>query len=77
MNMMEKRKLGVLEVGAVGLDCMSMSGVYGSGDELQGAETLLRAVELGVTLFDTDNVQGDRYGSALSWLRLAGSNDSE
>ena len=58
MNMLKKRKLGDLEVGAIGLGCMSMSGVYGSGDEQQGAETLLRAVELGVTLFDTANGYG-------------------
>ena len=55
---MEKRNLGELEVGAIGLGCMSMSGVYGSGDAEQGARTLLRAVDLGVTLFDTANGYG-------------------
>ena len=55
---MEERNLGDLKVGAVGLGCMSMSGVYGSGDEQQGEETLLRAVDLGVNLFDTANGYG-------------------
>ena len=55
---METRKLGDLEVGAMGLGCMSMSGVYGSGDAEEGAKTLRRAVDLGVTLFDTANGYG-------------------
>ena len=50
--------LGDLKVGGIGLGCMSMSGVYGKGDEVAGEETLLRAVELGVTLFDTANGYG-------------------
>ncbi|MCR9097174.1 MAG: aldo/keto reductase [bacterium] len=55
---MEKRTLGALQVGAIGLGCMSMSGIYGPGDEKAGEETLLRAVDLGVTLFDTANGYG-------------------
>ncbi len=55
---MRTARLGGLEVGAIGLGCMSMSGVYGPGDEAQGEETLRRAVELGVTLFDTANGYG-------------------
>ena len=66
---MKKRKRGSREVGAIGLGCMSMSGIYGAGDEESRAETLVRAVELGVTLFDPDNVQGDRYGDRMAWLR--------
>ena len=55
---MDRRRLGALEVGAIGLGCMSMSGVYGAGDEVEGEKTLLRAVDLGVTLFDTANGYG-------------------
>ena len=55
---MKQVQLGELTVGAMGLGCMSMSGVYGPGDEQQGEETLLRAVDLGVTLFDTANGYG-------------------
>lgn len=55
---METRKLGNLEVGAVGLGCMTISGVYGDGDAEQGVATLRRAVDLGVTLFDTANGYG-------------------
>lgn len=52
---------GALSVSAVGLGCVGMSAEYGSRadwDESRAGITLLRAVELGVTLFDT----ADSYG---------------
>ena len=55
---MQTRKLGKLDVGAIGLGCMSLTGSYGSADAKQGEEVLKRAVELGVTLFDTANAYG-------------------
>jgi aryl-alcohol dehydrogenase-like predicted oxidoreductase len=42
----------------MGLGCMSMSGDYGAHDDAESAATLRRAVELGVTLFDTADVYG-------------------
>jgi aryl-alcohol dehydrogenase-like predicted oxidoreductase len=45
-------------VGAIGLGCMSMSAVYGPGDEASAETTLLRALDLGVTLFDTADIYG-------------------
>jgi len=57
---MKTRKLGDgLEVSALGLGCMGMSWAYGPAPEK--AETfklLARAVELGVTFFDTAEVYG-------------------
>jgi aryl-alcohol dehydrogenase-like predicted oxidoreductase len=54
------RRLGSeLEVSTMGLGCMSMSGTYGSDfDDAESRATLHRAVELGVTLFDTADVYG-------------------
>ncbi len=54
------RKLGRqgLEVGAIGLGCMGMSQSYGAADEGESIATLHRAIELGVTLFDTAEVYG-------------------
>lgn len=47
-----------LTVSAVGLGCMGMSGTYGEVDMPEAEATLLHAVELGVTFFDT----ADSYG---------------
>lgn len=46
------------EVSAVGLGCMGMSFGYGGQAERGSMATLERAVELGVTLFDTAEVYG-------------------
>ena len=56
---MKTRKLGSgLTVSAVGLGCMGMSHGYGRQDERESIRTLHRAVELGVTFFDTAEVYG-------------------
>ncbi|MCH5677093.1 aldo/keto reductase [Streptomyces gilvus] len=47
-----------LEVGVQGLGCMGMSFAYGPSDAKESRATLERALELGVTLFDT----ADAYG---------------
>ncbi|MCM2473731.1 aldo/keto reductase [Rhizobium sp. CG5] len=57
---MKTRKLGSeLTVSALGLGCMGMShGYTPTGDEASSLATLARAVELGVTLFDTAEIYG-------------------
>ncbi len=58
---MQKRTLGksVLEVSAIGLGCMGMSYGYGPPKDRQEMVALIRrAVELGVTFFDTAEVYG-------------------
>jgi aryl-alcohol dehydrogenase-like predicted oxidoreductase len=59
---MQKRKLGKsnpLEVSAIGLGCMGMSFSYGPPKDKQEMISLLRkAVELGITFFDTAEVYG-------------------
>jgi aryl-alcohol dehydrogenase-like predicted oxidoreductase len=58
---MQKRKLGEgnLEVSAIGLGCMGMSYHRGPAPERDAMITLIRkAVELGVTFFDTAEVYG-------------------
>jgi aryl-alcohol dehydrogenase-like predicted oxidoreductase len=74
---MKMRKLGNsgLEVSALGLGCMGMTGVYGAGGERGEMIALLRnAVERGVTFFDTAEVYGpfineELVGEALAPLR--------
>lgn len=74
---MQMRKLGRsnLEVSALGLGCMSMSHAYGPPADRQQMVALIRkAVERGVTLFDTAEVYGpftneDLVGEALEPVR--------
>ena len=57
--MLAKRKLGQgLEVSAIGLGCMGMTQSYGPADEKESIATLNRAIELGVTFFDTAEAYG-------------------
>jgi aryl-alcohol dehydrogenase-like predicted oxidoreductase len=57
---MKQRKLGRGGplVSALGLGCMGMSDFYGGRDEEESVATLNRALELGVTFFDTADVYG-------------------
>src|SRR6266545_4033016 len=74
---MKKRKLGKtgLEVSAIGLGCMGMSFGYGPPKDKQEMISLIRkAVELGVTFFDTAEVYGpfvneELVGEALAPMR--------
>lgn len=57
---MQARRLGSqgLEVSALGLGCMGMSWAYGTADEGEAVATIRRALDLGVTFFDTAEVYG-------------------
>jgi len=57
---MEERKLGKLglKVSSLGLGCMGMSEFYGPRDDEESTRTIHRAVELGVTFFDTADMYG-------------------
>ena len=72
---MQKRKLGKsnpLEVSAIGLGCMGMSFSYGPPKDKQEMITLLRkAVELGITFFDTAEVYGPFTNEELVGEALA------
>ena len=69
---MQKRKLGNLEVSAIGLGCMSMSGGYGPGGDKQEMISVIRgAVERGVTFFDTAQTYGPFANEELVGEALA------
>jgi aryl-alcohol dehydrogenase-like predicted oxidoreductase len=72
---MQQRRIGPFSVSAIGLGCMNLSHAYASPpDEAQARALLLRALDLGVTLFDTAALYGfganeDLVGRVLGPLR--------
>ncbi len=69
---MQTRKLGSLEVSALGLGCMSMSSGYGPpAGKQQMIRLIHRAVELGVTFFDTAEIYGPFVNEELVGEALA------
>jgi aryl-alcohol dehydrogenase-like predicted oxidoreductase len=74
-NNMQTRKLGALEVSALGSGCMSISANYGPpADRRQGIDLIRAAHDKGVTFFDTAEVYGpytneDLVGEALAPFR--------
>jgi aryl-alcohol dehydrogenase-like predicted oxidoreductase len=78
--MLTTRTLGTqgLTVSALGLGCMGMSQSYGSPeerDERESIATVHRAIELGVTFFDTAEVYGPLANEELLARALEGKRD--
>src|SRR5580765_8037221 len=75
---MQQRKLGELETSALGLGCMGMSFAYGTPeerDERESIATIHRALELGVTFFDTAEAYGPYANEELLARALQGRRD--
>ncbi len=72
---MKTRKLGALEVSAIGLGCMGMSVAYGERDEPGSIETIHRALELGVTFIDTADMYGRGHNEELLGRAIKGRRD--
>src|SRR5947207_14862053 len=70
----ERRRLGKAgpEVSAIGLGCMSLSGVYGTSDDDAGIRLIHRAVELGVDHFDSSDMYGWGQNEELLGRALKG-----
>jgi len=62
-------------VSALGLGCMGMSDAYGAPDEGEALRTLDRALELGITFWDTADVYGLGANERLLARALAGRRD--
>src|SRR5262249_24664579 len=70
----ERRRLGKTgpEVSAIGLGCMSLSGVYGTSDDEDGIKLIHRAMELGVDHFDSSDMYGWGQNEELLGRALKG-----
>jgi aryl-alcohol dehydrogenase-like predicted oxidoreductase len=78
---MERRRLGSLEVSALGLGCMGMAGVsglaamYGPVDRAEAIATLHRALEIGMDFLDTAEIYGPFGNEELLGEALADRRD--
>jgi aryl-alcohol dehydrogenase-like predicted oxidoreductase len=72
---MQTRKLGQVQVSAIGLGCMGMSEFYGKGDEAESIRTIHRAIELGCTLLDTADMYGPFTNEELVGRAIKGKRD--
>src|SRR4030095_12848997 len=72
---MQRRRLGALEVPAIGLGCMGMSEFYGPSDETEAIATIHRAIDLGVTLLDTADMYGPFTNEELVGRAIRGRRD--
>jgi aryl-alcohol dehydrogenase-like predicted oxidoreductase len=72
---MKQRRLGGIEVAAVGLGCMSMTPIYGEPSEAEAIATLHRAAELGVNLIDTSDAYANGKNEELIGRGIKGKRD--
>jgi len=72
---MKRRRLGDLEVSAIGLGCMSMTPIYGEPSEPEAVATVHRAIELGIDLVDTSDAYGFGANEELLGRALKGRRD--
>lgn len=72
---MQTRRLGSLEVSAIGLGCMGMSAFYGTTDEAESEATIRRALELGINFLDTAQLYGPLTNEELVGRAIQGHRD--
>jgi len=77
MTDMQTRTLGLKgpTVSALGLGCMGMSEFYGDRDDAESVATIHRALDLGVTLFDTSDAYGPHTNEQLVGRAVADRRD--
>src|SRR5216110_625428 len=75
--MVEQRRLGhsTLDVSAIGLGCMGLSGVYGPADDAESITLIQRAIDLGVNHLDSSDMYGWGHNEEVIGRALKGRRD--
>ena len=68
-------KIGPFEVGAQGFGAMGLSSSYGHADDAESLRTIHRAIDLGITFFDTASGYGDGHNERLLGRAIGGRRD--
>ena len=73
-NKLPVRSLGSsgLQVSAIGLGCMSLSGIYGKSGDEEGIALIREALDHGITLLDTSDAYGAGHNEQLVGKAIAG-----
>ena len=72
---MQIRKIGPLEVSAIGLGLMSMSGIYGNAQDDESIGVIHHAIDKGVTFLDSADMYGWGHNEQLLGKALKGRRD--
>jgi aryl-alcohol dehydrogenase-like predicted oxidoreductase len=77
MTGLPHRKLGTkgLSVSAVGLGCMSLSGIYGAADDKESEALIRHAIDLGVDHFDSSDMYGWGHNEEVVGRAIKGQRD--
>jgi aryl-alcohol dehydrogenase-like predicted oxidoreductase len=70
----EKRRLGRsgIEVAAIGLGCMSLSGIYGTSGDSEGIALIHTALDHGINFLDTSDAYGAGHNEELVGKAIKG-----
>jgi aryl-alcohol dehydrogenase-like predicted oxidoreductase len=73
-SILPARLLGAsgIKVSAIGLGCMSLSGVYGTSDDGDGIALIHDAMDRGITLLDTSDAYGAGHNEELVGTAIKG-----
>ena len=69
---MDTRRIGELEVSALGLGCMGMSEFYGEADEDRSVAVIHRALDRGIGFLDTADMYGSGHNETLVGRAIRG-----